>query len=409
LSAATAAESFLYFVFRVRSGLGTGQVAAEDRGVGAERLRIALVGCGWIGRVHAERLAARDEVQVVALCDPVKKRMAGFVREVFKPAGLEPALYSDYNRLLKRERLDGVVICTPHTLHFEQVSAALKAGVNVLVEKPMVTDSAHARQLADLAAEAGKVLAIAFQGPCSPEFYYIRRQLKQGTLGKVNFVQVVVGQGWQRAHVGTWRQDPKLSGGGMLYDSGAHALNAMIWLLDRNPEEVFAYVDNRGCPVDVDASITVRFADGALGSAISVGSRVKGIDSLVMIYGSDGLFRTGLHGKWLEQYDADGQQVRYPRIPYPDLTPVDNFVDAVLGRDKVRCGARYGVMLCDLMEAIYRSAQEGRPVKVGGSADAQAGQAQRTARTAAASLRRSSRKGRSATAAGAKSARRRGK
>lgn len=329
----------------------------------SKKLRVGLAGCGGMGRAHVRALLAEPQVEVVAICDPLKSHTGAYQRELFRPAGQSPKVFSDYGRMLRAARLDAVVLATPHTVHYEQIVAALQRGVHVLVEKPMVTDSAHAREVLRRSQANGLMVQIAFQGPCSPEFAYIRNALRRGQIGQVQVVDTFVCQNWMRSTRRTWRQDPKLSGGGQLYDSGAHMLNAMIWFLQACPTEVYALGDYRGCAVDINSVVTVRFEDGCLGSITCLGNAVS-MDHEISLYGTEGTLRTRVHGGRLEHIGRDGQPIKYPFVPYEPQTPVHNFINAIRGHDELRCPPRYGLLLAELMEAIYESMRTGGPARV---------------------------------------------
>src|SRR5439155_841306 len=110
---------------------------------------------------------------------------------------------------------DGVVLVTPHTLHYPQAKAALEQGLHVLVEKPMVTSSEHAYDLWKTVKRTKKLLGITFQSPYTAEFGYLAKARDAGKLGKVQLIAGWVAQDWLRFTTGTWRQQPKLAGGGM--------------------------------------------------------------------------------------------------------------------------------------------------------------------------------------------------
>jgi predicted dehydrogenase len=232
----------------------------------------------------------------------------------------------------------------------------------VLVEKPMVVTVEHARTLADHAKKTKRVLSVGLQGSFSPEFARVRGLLKRGELGEVVAVDAFVTQHWLTATRGTWRQDPNMAGGGEAYDTGAHMFHAMLYLSDLRPTEVFAWMDNRGAPVDVITAAVIRFAKGALGSASISGEDVR-FDEGIQISATRGAIRTSIYGGRLEQWDANGRLVRYPAVqPAPSM--YQNFVDCILGRTETSCPAIWGLRQALLMEALYESARTGKSVKV---------------------------------------------
>src|SRR5947208_2992999 len=98
-------------------------------------LKFALVGCGGMANWHAQQLQKIGECKVIAVCDTVPAQTKAFKEKYFAVA-LE---FESYEGMLEKigDKLDAVVLVTPHTLHFSQAKASLERGINVLVEKPM--------------------------------------------------------------------------------------------------------------------------------------------------------------------------------------------------------------------------------------------------------------------------------
>jgi predicted dehydrogenase len=275
--------------------------------------------------------------------------------------------YDSMEKLLKSppKNLDAVIIITPHGLHFQQSMDALDAGYNVLVEKPMVTSSAHAKKLAEKVKQTGLLLQVSFQASYSCEFAYIRNVLQAGGLGELQTITAWSHQGWKPKgdkKAWTWRHDPKLSGGGQMYDTGAHLFNAIAWMLDRPVEEVFCWIDNKGMPVDINAVMTIRWEGNVLGTATISGNN-PGWDEGIIIAGDKGRIHTGIHGAKLEHYDGRGK-IKYPPVNFENYTPDRNFVLSLLGKAEPMCPVRYGILHSWLMDALYRSAKTKSAVKL---------------------------------------------
>lgn len=327
-------------------------------------LNFALVGCGGMANWHAQQLQKLDEVKVVALVDPVPERPADFRNRYFNQA----EVYGSLQHLLDRPpaSLDAVVLVTPHALHYSEAKLALERGINVLVEKPMVTSRAHAEELSRIVKQTGKKLGIAFQAPYTQEFQCLARMRADGSLGRISMVNGWLSQNWKQFSTNTWRQDPKMSGGGQLYDSGAHVLNAMMWLVDSPVVEVGCFYDKRDTAVDIDGVAIARFQNGAMASLAIGGSGVPW-DTMIQVQTDRLVAKTGPHGGWLELNGPNGKKI-YPQINIDDHpaagTPHRNFVNALLGREELICPVRYGVLLSALMDALYESGQSGCMVKV---------------------------------------------
>jgi predicted dehydrogenase len=231
-------------------------------------IRIGFIGTGNIAHTHVKRLALAAEAEIVALADPSEKSRQ-FLKQKF---GLEQAVeYADHLEMLQQSDLDAVVICSPHTLHFQQSSEAFAAGKHVLIEKPMTCSSAEARELIQIAQRAGKLLQVSFQRHYMPQFMYIQAAISEGVIGKLTSVTATLYQDWRDAQKGTWRQNALLSGGGMLMDSGSHIIDVLLWTTGLEPQSIVSQLEHHGAPVEVDTFTAIRFAGGAVGSLNIVG------------------------------------------------------------------------------------------------------------------------------------------
>ncbi len=330
----------------------------------AGQIKLAIVGCGNQARFHAACLAAVPEAQVVALCDINPQALDRYWHEQFN-GDKNIRRYTDFDKLIKDppKGLRAVVLVTPHTVHFPQAMLALANGYDVLVEKPMVTSSSHARQLAQQIKKTGRQLQVAFQAPYTAEFAYIREQIQRGVLGELQTISAVSHQNWTTLSAGTWRQNPKLSGGGQMYDTGAHVFNAIAWLIDRPVVEVYCQSLNKGTPVDINATMTIRWEGDVLGS-VTISGNTPGWQEGIWIAGEKGRIATGIHGGRLEHYDQKGHLIKYPRVTQTNYTPIANFVYSLLGMATPCCPVRYGILHSWLMDALYKSAKTHKPVKL---------------------------------------------
>ncbi len=332
----------------------------------AEQINLAIIGCGGMANTHGGWLSDIPEAKVVALCDINRENMEKLWKNRF--GGREDVrLYDSLDKLLKSppKDLNAVIIVTPHTLHFPQAMACLDAGYHVLVEKPMVTRSADAKKLAEKVKKTGLLLQVSFQATYTSEFAYIRHVLRTGGLGELQTVTAWSHQGWLAYGKGKkiWRHDPKLSGGGQMYDTGAHLFNAIAWCLDRPVEEVFCWIDNKGMPVDINAVMTIKWEGGVLGTATISGNN-PGWDEGIIIAGDKGRIHTAIHGGRLEHFDAKGNKIKYPPVNFPNYSPDKNFVYCLLGKEQPMCPVRYGILHSWLMDALYKSAKTKAPVKL---------------------------------------------
>ena len=325
-------------------------------------LRVAVAGCGVLGREHVRNLLKLPDVDLVALSDSNIAACSRLRDEELVPQGRPCSVFHTLEEQLRLARLDAVVIATPHYLHYPEARAALEAGVHVLMERPMVTSTRHARQLISLARRRKRVLAISFKGTCTSELTYARDVIGRGDLGDILTVDGFVSQDWLKACRGTWRLRREQSGGGMLYDTGSHLLNAVLWLTGLKPVEVFAWIDNRGEEVDITAGVLVRFENGALATLMSNGD-AQTFDSTIRIKGTRGVIVTSAYGGTLEHWEG-GERLKYPPVQVSGTSPQSDFLGAIRGKTEPVCPPEWGLKLCRLMDAIYASAEAGKVVKV---------------------------------------------
>ena len=146
------------------------------------------------------------------------------------------------------------------------------------------------------------------------------------------------------------------------HDSGAHILNSLCWSVESDVAEVFAFIDNKGCAVDINSAINIRFKNGVMASiAIGGNCPANGADLHYMF--DDGRINIdGWSASWIEVYKPKGEKVENPPITDNMFagSPAQNFVDAILGRAEARTTPDNGIVQCELMDAIYKSASTGK-------------------------------------------------
>lgn len=348
------------------------------------KVRIGIIGCGGMANPHVERYNAIEGVEVVALSDISQEAMERLVARHFAPRGQRPALYRDYREMVEKEDLDGVSVITPHTTHHDQVLFCLERGLGVLCEKPLATTVREALEMKEAAEKAGRPLLVAFNPPYLREMRVARWLVEHGRLGTLNFIQGYLAQDWVPVAKSGWRGDPALAGGGQLYDSGAHVIAAILWTTDLVPEEVCAYVDNRGLRVDVIGAFAVKFRGDALGT-VAISGDTKGFYIGVNLAGTEGFILSGVYGgpfvfcrggRRIEEVEAavrtssSAVTVAYPdgvveevQLP-PATNACRNLVECIRGEAEPICPAEYGVRMAALLDAVYESARTGKPCKV---------------------------------------------
>ncbi len=323
-----------------------------------ERVRIGIVGCGGFARWHMGNLAKIPEAEVVAMADPVASQMD--VSTSQHPYLASAARFPDMDSMLAAGGVDAVLIVTPHSLHHPQIEAGFKAGVHVACEKPLCTTVADCHAAIRARDASGKIGFLSFQRHTSAEYRLIRSKVLAGEIGEIQHASIFLCQEWKRFTAGSWRQDPGLSGGGMLMDSGSHMLDALLWCTGLEPLSVAGLTENRGTPVEINSSASIRFTNGAIGTITVCGDAPSWKEEFT-IWGDKGaiMLRDGKvtfldeHGSRMVVEDARGGS-----------TPDANFINAILGREEVYSPFESGLAVTRLTEAVFRSSvQGGTPVK----------------------------------------------
>jgi predicted dehydrogenase len=324
------------------------------------KVRMAILGCGGMSGEHARRYKRNEDVEIVALCDVSEEVVQGYIERNLNDYEPKPQVFTDAGQMYAGARPDAVTIVPPHTMHFEHGLQALEAGCHVLMEKPMVTESGQAHDLAAAVEKAGKVFVVGYNTPCTPAFRYLRELIRSNQLGKLETVTGWQTQNWKKGTTGTWRQNPALSGGGQMYDSGAHMFNSLVWSVEQPVAEVLAFVDNVGTPVDINGTVNIRFANGTLATMTIAGNCPASSAGMYYTFEQGRVDIDGWGGGWIKVYGLDGKEVQDLPLEGETETPNDNFIDAVLGRAQPQTSPTNGVQQSQLMDAIYESAQSGQ-------------------------------------------------
>src|SRR5579859_980400 len=266
-------------------------------------IRVVMVGAGGMARNHIRQMLQQPATtHIAAVCEPFATAYAA-AAELFTAAGLTPPPNEpDLARLLANgsQDLEAAFIITPHAYHHDQAKACLESGLDVLVEKPMVMTIAEAESLIAVRDRTQRLLVVAFQSSLSPHMRTAVSLLRSGELGTILNINAVVWQNWTEVTRNSWRQDPHLSGGGFLFDTGAHLLNTISELAGEDLVEVRAWLDNRSYPVEVLAAMIAKLRSGALVTMTACGDTIRSCASDVHVFCSKAILRTGVWGERLE-------------------------------------------------------------------------------------------------------------
>ena len=200
------------------------------------QLRIAFVGAGSIARSQMQALTRRDDVSIVALADPVQAALS----ECGEEFGVA-SLHTDYRQMLRHHDVDAVSVCTPNRLHVAPTIAALKAGADVLCEKPLAMTAAEAKRMVRTADTLGRKLVVGFQYRYDPRTQFLRKAVEDGQFGRILYGRV---RAMRRRGIPNWGTfgSKAQQGGGPLIDIGVHALEMAHYTMG-SPKPVSASAD----------------------------------------------------------------------------------------------------------------------------------------------------------------------
>lgn len=345
------------------------------------RARMGVIGAGWWSTTaHIPSLRTYEKAELVGIADPNPEKLAA-AASYYEVNGT----YEDYHDLFSE--VDGVVISVPHKYHYEIARDALDAGVHVLVEKPMVLTAAHARDLVER-AEAKKLelmVGTTFQFTShARRVYDIVRSGGIGELLHVSGLFASMVESFLRSRPDDYRSlfdypvtppeldtysDPGISGGGQGQTQISHAMGMVFWVTGLRALEVFAYMENLDLKVDVVDAISYRLDNGAIGTMGATGSVGMGQDQNqeYRYYGTKGQLRQDIiHGRADVIYN-DGTSEVFPDLAedeiYPQHLPSRTLADLVLGEGENLAPGRVAVHTVEFLEAAYKSAESGLPVK----------------------------------------------
>ena len=333
-------------------------------------LRVAFAGTGF-NKYHARAAQAAADVTLEAVVNHRPESMAAFAADFDISRQ-----YADIESLLRDGGVDALVVATPNYLHCAQTVAALRAGVHVMVEKPMAVNAAEAETMQRASQESGALLMVAHCWRFDSEVLWLREQVAAGRLGEiVRTKSYAVHVNWGP---GGWFTQKQFAGGGAMADMGVHAIDTTRFLLgDPSPVSVFARISTRYRPIDVDDTCVVMVDwDNGITSYIETGwwqPHAEKPETAVHLYGQAGfgeLFPTQLSlpiggGTETEIVDSGFAAVRYPILaPSMYQGQFDHFVDCIRAGRTPTPGAAEGLANMRVVDAAYESARTGDVVRL---------------------------------------------
>ena len=284
--------------------------------------------------------------------------------------------YDEWDRLAADETVRAVYIVTPNGLHLDQVRQAARIGRHVLCEKPMANDSIEADAMVASCAAAGVTLMVAYRLQYEPHHQELTRIVRSGQFGALKLIEAHNGQVQDTAP--QWRHVRALAGGGALPDIGIYGLNFSRFITGEEPVEVMAWSwstpgDARFAEVEENIAWMMRFPSGTVARLAAAydahearPARLyfqQAVVALEPAFAYRGL-RLHVHRRAPDREDAELVEERITGETNQFSAEMDHMADCVLTGRRPRTPGEEGVQDHRVMEAIYRSARENRPVSL---------------------------------------------
>ena len=343
-------------------------------------MRYALIGCGRISPNHLAAALA-NKLEILGLCD-IDPTMIEDKMAKFKLDETKVSRYNDYPLMLDEQKPELVSICTESGKHAAIALDCIRRGINIIVEKPIALSIEDADRIIEEARKYNVKVCACHQNRFNKSVVKIREAMDQRRFGRLFYGTAHIR--WNRGHEyydraswrGTWEQD-----GGSLMNQCIHNIDLLRWMMGNEVTEVFAYTDKLNHPYieaeDLGIAL-VKFANGSYG--IIEGTTdiyPKSLEETLYLFGEKGTVKAGGQSvNIIEEWrfadmldDAEEVKATYHENP-PNVygfghTPLfADVIEAIKTDRQPKVTAEDGKRALELVLAIYKSAAEGRPVKL---------------------------------------------
>ena len=339
------------------------------------RVRLGVIGAGWWSTVnHIPILQKRDDVDLVAVCRLGRDKLKAIQERFHFHFATE-----DYRDVLE-QNLDGVIVSSPHYLHYEHARAALARGLHVMCEKPMTLRARDAWELVHLAAERNVHLVVPYGWHYKPFIQQAKGAMEEGLVGRIEYVLchmaspirgLLTGTGgvleWQEPAIvspdpATWTD--KAQGGGFAHGQVTHSSALMFWLTGLRARGVAGRMTSPGASVDLYDAATVEFQQGSLGTISGAATlcRDDPFQVDIRIFGERGVLlldaEAGRERATVRRHDGTHRVIAAAKGEgtYTCEGPPNRFVDLIQGRGTNDSPGEVAARSVELIEAMVRSA-----------------------------------------------------
>jgi predicted dehydrogenase len=338
-----------------------------------QRVGFAIVGLGHL--TLGEILPAFGQAKhckPVALVSGDADKMA----KAAKQYGIKPSScysYQNYDKLKDNPEVEVIYIVLPNSMHHEYTIRGAKAGKHILCEKPMATSSKECEEMIAACQKAGKKLMIAYRIQYEPLNRQAQKLVRDKTYGKTKLIQMMNCQ--NQAHDQQWRHKKPLAGGGSLPDVGLYCLNTTRFLLGEEPTEVSAQIystpgDDRFKEIEENVSFTLRFPSGVISQCMtgygSFNAKSYAVHAETGTIKMDPAFPYKGLKQELVHAPNGKQMIEQPSNPDKQqfALEMDHMAECVRQNKTPYTPGEEGLQDQRIMEAIYQSAKENKPVKL---------------------------------------------
>jgi predicted dehydrogenase len=264
------------------------------------KIKVGLIGPGGFGNIHLAGYANNPNCKIIALSSRTKSHSESAAKEF----SVDKIYFGNdgWKKMLEKEEIDAISICTPNYLHTPMALEALNQGIHVLCEKPISTTHKELEALEQATKQTDLIFFTSFQKRFNPIMPIIREILTNNILGKIIFINYYFSHygpytSWKAISEEKWFFNSKMAGGGVLLDLGVHCIDILRYLIG-DYQKINGVNANTSC-IDMEyednCNVLINFQNGILGE-ISV-SWCNYPSEMIKIYGSKGNLTIDLHSK----------------------------------------------------------------------------------------------------------------
>lgn len=313
-----------------------------------KKIGVAVIGAGFWGKNHARVFKELDETELIAVCDIDAEKAKNLAKQFSVEA------YVNIGKMLRRSDIEAVTICTWSTSLAKEALKALKAGKNVLVEKPMAANSKQAEKLLKTAEKEGLHLTVGFLMRFIPGIQYIKNSIEKRTIGELVCATA--------KRVSQWPE--RIGDVGVVKDLAIHDIDMMRYLFGGDPVAVYAKTGNMKHKKFEDYAHIMLTFEGGKNAFIESNWLTPYKTRVLVVTGSEAIAKLDYITQELMIENA--KETVQPRLPWQEPLKLElrHFVNCILGKEKPLVTGMDGFKAIKIAEAALKSSKTGKLVKL---------------------------------------------